>query len=90
VSQVDDVTSLYINGHVCLTGISVSIEFKDLSTMSKIFDKLSGGGGHINVPLAKQFWGATFGAATDKFGVTWLFNHQHDHQPEHLGKITGQ
>jgi PhnB protein len=26
------------------------------------------------VPLAKQFWGDTFGAVTDKFGIGWQVN----------------
>jgi len=26
------------------------------------------------MPLAKQFWGDTFGMVTDKFGVHWMVN----------------
>jgi len=26
------------------------------------------------MPLKKQFWGATFGMLTDKFGVHWMIN----------------
>jgi len=26
------------------------------------------------MPLAKQFWGDTFGQLTDKFGIHWMVN----------------
>jgi PhnB protein len=26
------------------------------------------------MPMQKQFWGATFGMFTDKFGVGWMVN----------------
>ena len=26
------------------------------------------------MPLQEQFWGATFGMLTDKFGIHWMFN----------------
>ena len=28
----------------------------------------------VRVPLAKQFWGDTFGAVTDKYGIGWQVN----------------
>jgi PhnB protein len=31
-------------------------------------------GGMVNYPLAQQFWGATYGELTDKFGINWLLN----------------
>lgn len=38
-----------------------------------IFDGLANGG-TVRVPLAKQFWGDTFGAITDKYGIGWQVN----------------
>ena len=32
-------------------------------------------GGRIIEPLHQSFWGATFGALTDKFGINWIFNY---------------
>lgn len=32
------------------------------------------------MPYAKTFWGAMFGSCTDKFGVNWKVNI--DHNPE--------
>ncbi len=39
------------------------------------FAKLSEGG-RVNMPLAKQFWGATYGQLTDRYGVLWAFNYE--------------
>lgn len=37
------------------------------------FEKLAQGG-NVKMKLEKQFWGATFGSLTDRFGVDWMFN----------------
>jgi PhnB protein len=54
-------------------GVHVSVECADLETTKTSFNKLSAGG-KVQLPLAKQFWGDTFGSVTDKFGVNWMFN----------------
>lgn len=41
--------------------------------LNLIFNKLAQGG-HVDMPLEKQFWGDTFGMVTDKFGVHWMVN----------------
>lgn len=41
--------------------------------MDKQLNRLSVGG-KIDMPIAKQFWGDTFGMLTDKFGVHWMVN----------------
>ena len=53
--------------------IQLNIEMQDAAEMGKVFNKLAAGG-RITMPPAKQFWGATFGMLTDKFGVSWMFN----------------
>jgi len=40
---------------------------------SKMFQRLSAGG-KVRSPLKKEFWGDTFGALTDRFGVDWMVN----------------
>ena len=55
--------------------IQLSVEVDDENKMKKVFDKLAEGG-KVTMPLAKQFWGATFGMLQDKFGVNWMFNHE--------------
>eukprot|EP01034_Spumella_vulgaris_P024354 gene24354-30683_t len=38
--------------------------------MTNVFDALAVGG-EVYMPLAKQFWGATYGKLTDRFGIKW-------------------
>lgn len=54
------------NVHLNITG-------SDNELLTKYFNGLSAGG-KIIMPLAKQFWGDTFGMLTDKFGVDWMVN----------------
>lgn len=53
--------------------VHLSLQGNDAAGMTKIFNGLSAGG-HVDMPLAKQFWGDTFGMLTDKFGVHWMVN----------------
>lgn len=52
--------------------ISISPESKEEAT--NLFNGLSSGG-TITSPLEDTFWGAYFGAFTDKFGVQWMVNY---------------
>jgi PhnB protein len=60
--------------------IQLSVEVDDEKKLEQVFNKLAEGG-KVTMPLAKQFWGATFGMLRDKFGVNWMFNHE-GKQPE--------
>lgn len=53
--------------------VHMSITGQDHARLSDVFNKLSAGG-KIDMPLAKQFWGDTYGQLTDKFGVHWMVN----------------
>ena len=53
--------------------ISMSISGSDETTLTKYFNGLAKGG-KVDMPLAKQFWGDTFGMLTDKFGIHWMVN----------------
>lgn len=53
--------------------VSLSLQGEDQKKFTEIFNKISQGG-TIAMPLAKQFWGATFGMVTDKFGIHWMVN----------------
>lgn len=53
--------------------VHMSIVGSDAALLTGYFNKLAGGG-KVNMPLAKQFWGDTFGMLTDKFGVHWMVN----------------
>ncbi len=45
----------------------------DEAKLRKVFGDLSAGGS-VTVPLEKQFWGDTFGALIDKYGINWQVN----------------
>jgi PhnB protein len=53
--------------------VSLSISGGDNSRLSAVFEGLAKGG-RVDMPLAKQFWGDTFGMLTDKFGIHWMVN----------------
>jgi PhnB protein len=53
--------------------IHMSISGADENKLTEFFNKLAQGG-KVDMPLAKQFWGDTFGMLTDKFGVHWMVN----------------
>lgn len=55
------------------SNIHLSIAGSDEVALTKYFNQLSAGGS-VQMPLAKQFWGATFGMFTDKFGIHWMVN----------------
>lgn len=43
-------------------------------------DRLFGGlseGGAVEMPLQDTFWGAYYGSFTDKYGIRWMVNYQH-------------
>ena len=59
------------------TNMSLSLNFKSVADIDKTFATLSEGS-DIIMPLQDTFWGARFGMLTDKFGINWMFNHDHE------------
>jgi PhnB protein len=57
--------------------IQLSVEVDSVAQLEQVFNSMAEGG-KITMPLQDQFWGARFGMLEDKFGVTWMFNHQLD------------
>jgi PhnB protein len=55
------------------TRVELSIVGEDEDRLRKLFQDLSQGG-TVRMALEKQFWGDTFGALTDKFGIGWQVN----------------
>ncbi|MBD5633882.1 MAG: VOC family protein [Candidatus Eremiobacteraeota bacterium] len=53
--------------------VALSIASPDASDGKRIFDALAEGG-TVTMPYSKQFWGASFGMLTDRFGIDWLVN----------------
>ncbi|MEU0394778.1 VOC family protein [Streptomyces sp. NPDC006208] len=54
--------------------IAVSLSGDDAAELRGYWEKLSGSGGTVTVPMEKQMWGDVFGMCTDRFGITWLVN----------------
>ena len=54
--------------------ISLSLNCSSQKEIETFFTKLSSDG-HITHPLKKEFWGATFGVLTDKYGIRWMLNY---------------
>lgn len=52
------------------TNVQLSLNMSSVDEMTKVFNNLAVGG-EIVIPLAKQFWGATYGKLTDRFGIKW-------------------
>ena len=54
--------------------ITLSLNCSTEEEGSTFFTKLSEGG-QVSHPFQVMFWGAMFGAFTDKFGVNWMVNY---------------
>ena len=55
--------------------ISINLESHEEDQARRLFNALSVNG-DIEMALDKTFWGALYGAFTDKFGVKWMVNCQ--------------
>ena len=53
----------------------ISVEPETREEAKRIFDQLSSGG-NVTMPLEDMFFGAYFGAFTDKYGINWMINFQ--------------
>jgi PhnB protein len=56
------------------SSISISLSGEDETELRGYYDKLSGNGGSVTVPMEKSPWGDVFGMCTDRYGVAWLVN----------------
>ncbi len=53
--------------------VHIMLEPDTKEDTKNLFEDLSAGG-RITMDLQDMFWGAYYGACTDKFGVQWMFN----------------
>jgi PhnB protein len=72
-TQPDRPANFGDNVHMSITG-------NDSAKLTQVFSGLAEGG-KVDMPLAQQFWGDTFGMLTDKFGVHWMVNITSQAQP---------
>jgi PhnB protein len=56
------------------SSITVSLSCDDADELRGYWDKLSGAGGSVTMPLEKQMWGDEFGMCSDQFGIAWMVN----------------
>ena len=52
---------------------SISVAPDSRAETDRVFNALSEDG-TVTMPLGDMFWGAYFGACTDRFGVNWMVN----------------
>ena len=64
-------------GHSTTTGnnFSISVNAKSHAEADHLFNGLSNGG-HVTMPMTKQFWGSYFGMCTDKYGIQWMVSYE--------------
>jgi len=60
--------------YVVGNNISIAIVSKDIDEIKSVFSKLKKGG-TVGMDLQETFWSKCYGDLTDKFGISWLFNH---------------
>lgn len=62
-------------GHKVVVGtnVSISLEPDTREETTRLFRALADGG-KVTMELQDMFWGAYYGAVTDKFGVQWMVN----------------
>jgi PhnB protein len=60
-------------GTIMGNNISISLDLDTKSEADTLFAKLSSKG-QIRMAMSETFWGAYFGALTDRFGINWLIN----------------
>lgn len=56
-----------------MKGSAMMLEFEGLTVMRELFARMAAGG-RITVPLARHYWGTSFGMLVDVFGVQWMFS----------------
>ncbi|MDP9076476.1 MAG: VOC family protein [Bacteroidota bacterium] len=58
-------------GYIKGNDVALLINCTSEEEINRLYEKLSAGG-EIMDPLKEQFWGDTFAAVKDKFGITWM------------------
>ncbi|MCE2405479.1 MAG: VOC family protein [Dehalococcoidia bacterium] len=71
-----DVPSAFGPPTVMGSNFSISYSTRTKEETDDLFAKISAGG-KVTMPPAEMFWGAYFGACTDKFGINWQLNYEH-------------
>jgi PhnB protein len=62
------------HGYLKGNNVNLSLSCSSEEEINTFFIKLSAGGKVLD-SLKDQFWGATFGALTDQFGINWMLTY---------------
>ena len=68
-----DVPSQFAPPPTVGNNFSLAVSPESRGEADRIFGALSAGGA-VSFPMQDMFWGAYFGACTDKFGINWQVN----------------
>jgi PhnB protein len=62
-------------GHHLTVGnnFNLNVEPDTRTETDRVFNALAEGG-KVTMPLQEMFWGAYYGALTDRYGIQWMFN----------------
>ena len=71
-----DVPSTFGAPHDPGNNFSLSVNAESREESDALLGKLSKGG-NVSMPMQDMFWGAYFGACTDKFGISWQVHCEH-------------
>lgn len=68
-----DVAGCMTEALVAGNNVNLNLETDSRAQSDLLFAALSVGG-KVSMPLQDMFWGAYFGAVTDRFGIRWMIN----------------
>ena len=63
--------------HQTPQGLWVSLHYDHATEGKQVFDALAEGG-NVQMPFEKTPWAAGFGMVTDRFGIPWMVNCEHE------------
>ncbi len=67
--------------HQIGSNVQINLNLDSEAEIRKVYEGLSQGA-TVTMELQDTFWGAIYGALTDKFGVSWSFNYMKEQPKE--------
>ena len=56
------------------SNVQINLNIDTEEEIRRVFEGMAVGA-NVTMPLQETFWGAIYGALTDRYGVSWSFNH---------------
>jgi len=60
---------------IARNNFSISLAPETRAACDALFTSLSAGG-EVEMPMQETFWGAYYGSCRDRFGISWMLNHE--------------